>query len=589
MNCIEFFSIGYRLLEFLSAKNCRDDFTFLLVMSEARTWWKEAVVYQIYPRSFKDSNGDGIGDLKGIISKLDYLKELGITCVWLSPVYKTPNDDGGYDISDYEDICEDFGTMDDWKVMIEEMHKRGIKLVMDLVANHTSDEHPWFVESRQSKDSPKRDWYWWRPPKADGSLPNNWTACFGGPAWEYDEKTGEYFLHLFSKRQPDVNWENPKVRKAIYDMMDGWFKRGIDGFRMDVISQISKNPALPDGKVTPGGTGGEHYNHGPRQHEFLQEMNREVLSKYDCMTVGECHGVTPDMALQYVGSDRHELSMVFQFELNNIDADGDKWHKKDYTLQQYKAIQTRWQKSMYQKGWNSLFMMNHDEPRVVSRWGNDSPEFRVVSAKMLATMNHTLQGTPYVYQGEEIGMTNIHWDKIEDYRDIETLNYWKDNALTGLRTKEETMAAIQYIGRDNSRTPMQWDDSEYAGFSTHEPWIMLNENYKEINAKKDMANPNSIFNYYKKLIQLRKENVDVFVYARYEVYYEDSNELYVYTRSSDNKLMLVALNWTKDPQPFKVPEGVDIAGAKLLISNYENTDAIPTTLRPYEAIVYLKQ
>ncbi|KAK8886308.1 hypothetical protein M9Y10_041770 [Tritrichomonas musculus] len=554
-----------------------------------KAWWKEAVVYQIYPRSFQDTTGNGIGDIKGITKRLDYLKELGVDVVWLSPVYKSPNDDNGYDISDYRDIMTEFGTMADWEEMLKGMHDRGIKLMMDLVVNHTSDEHAWFIESRKSKDSPKRDYYIWRDGKAPGVPPNNWTSFFSGPAWEYDKNTDQYFLHLFSKKQPDLNWENPQVRKEVFDMMNFWFKKGIDGFRMDVISLISKVPGLPDGDTSSLIVGCEKYSTGPRIHEFLKEMNKEVLSKYDCMTVGECPGVNFQQAIDYTGPDRHELNMLFQFELMDVDSgEGSKFFLKPFDLVKFKSIHTRWQKGLEGKAWNSIFLCNHDQPRPVSRFGNDSPEFRKVSAKMLGTMNHTLQGTPYVYQGEELGMTNVPFTDISEFNDLETLNFWDENVIHGKMDKEEAMKAFRFKGRDNARTPMQWDDTENAGFTTGKPWIKINPNYKTINAKESLKDPDSVFHYYQKLIRLRHQH-DIIVYGTYDEFYPEDKNLYVYTRTLGNQKMFIALNFTKDNQQLRIPNGLDLSGAKLLISNYENNDNIPSQLRPYEAIVYLKQ
>ena len=552
-------------------------------------WWKEAVIYQIYPRSFMDSNGDGIGDLQGIISKLDYLKELGVDCVWMSPCFKSPNVDMGYDISDYKDIMEDFGNMADCDKLIEEMHKRGIKLLMDLVPNHTSTEHPWFKESSSSRDNPKRDWYFWRDAKPDGSLPNNWNSFFSGPAWQWDEKTQQYYLHLFCKEQADINWDNPQVRHEIYETCKFWLDKGVDGFRMDCIAMISKAPGLPDGKPDPFLIGHEWYTHGPNIHKYLQEFNREVLSKYDIATVGECQQLTSDIASDYSADDRHELNMVFQFEIheqldNNM---GDKWTKRDWKLSEYKRLQTKWQKALYGKCWNPVYLMNHDQPRPVSRWTNDSPQWRVKAAQMLGTMNHTLFGTPFVYQGEELGMTNVAFPSVEDYRDVEIHNYWKHNVVTGKRPAAEAMERIHSMARDNARTPMQWNKSENAGFTTGKPWIGVNPNYKEINAEDEMKDPNSVFNYYKKLIHLRK-NHKIMAYGEYDEYYPEDEHLYVYTRKWEGQMLFVALNWTTEVQQLKIPDGVDLTGAKLFISNYENTDTVPTQLRGYEAIVYIK-
>ncbi|KAK8886583.1 hypothetical protein M9Y10_042047 [Tritrichomonas musculus] len=555
-----------------------------------RAWWKEAVVYQIYPRSFQDTTGNGIGDLKGITKRLDYLKKLGIDVVWLSPVYQSPNDDNGYDISDYRDIMTDFGTMADFDEMLSEMHKRGIKLMMDLVANHTSDEHAWFIESRKSKDNPYRDYYIWRDPKAPGVPPNNWTSYFSGPTWQFDEQTGQYYLHLFSKKQPDLNWENPKVRKEIYDMMNFWFEKGIDGFRMDTISMISKKPGLPDGKLGPTVVSIENYSTGPRQHEFLREMYKEVLCKYDCMTVGECPNVTFQQAIEYTGPERHELNMLFQFELMEVDADPRfKYYLAPFDLVKFKYVQTRWQKGLEGKAWNSIYLCNHDQARPVSRYGNDHPDYRKVSAKMLATLNHTLQGTPYVYQGEEIGMTNVPFDNIDEFDDLEVKNFWQEHVITnGTMSPEDAMAAFRLKSRDNARTPMHWDASPNAGFTTGKPWLKVNPNYTTINVEESLNDPDSVFYYYQKLIKLRHENL-IFVYGIYDEYFHEDKNLYVYTRTLGNEKLFIALNFTKETHDLKLPEGVDLSGAKLLISNYENTDTIPNKLRAYEAIIYHKK
>lgn len=555
-----------------------------------KVWWKEAVVYQIYPRSFMDSNGDGVGDLRGIISKLDYLKELGIDAVWLSPCYKSPNDDNGYDISDYRDIMDEFGTLEDFKELLFEMHKRDIKLVMDLVVNHSSDEHKWFIESRSSKDNPKRDYYIWRDGK-NGKTPNNWTSCFGGSAWEYDETTDQYYLHLFSKKQPDLNWENETLRKEVYDMMKYWFDMGIDGFRMDVVSMYSKVPGLPDGKVygceTDCAIGSEHFTNGPRIHEFMKEINKEVLSKYkDVMTVGEAAGVTIEEAKKYANSDESELSMVFHFEHMGVDAgEGGKWDIKKWKLTDLKKILSKWETELHGKAWNSIYLSNHDQPRMVSRFGSE--KFREESSKMLFTMLLTMKGTPYIYQGEEIGMTNVKFPSIDDYRDIEVKNMWKEYVEHRGYSPEEFMKAVHYIARDNNRTPIQWDDSENAGFTTGTPWIGVNPNYKEINVKNALADKNSIFYYVKELIKLRHEN-PIAVYGDFKEYMEDSESLYVYERNFEGKTMLVILNFTGEEQNFEIPEKFKNMNSKLYISNYENTDKFEkNTLRPYEAIVYI--
>jgi oligo-1,6-glucosidase len=555
-----------------------------------RAWWKEAVVYQIYPRSFYDSNGDGIGDIRGIIAKLDYLKELGVDVVWLSPVYKSPNDDNGYDISDYREIMDEFGTMEDWEEMLKEMHKRGIKLVMDLVVNHTSDEHPWFIESRKSKDNPYRDYYIWRPGR-NGKEPNNWESNFGGSAWEYDETTGEYYLHLFSKKQPDLNWENPKVRREVYDIMKFWLDKGVDGFRMDVINMISKVPELPNGEPKRGkkyASGKRYYMNGPRVHEFLQEMNREVLSKYDIMTVGETPGVTPKEVILYTDPSRHELNMVFQFEHVGLDSGpGGKWDIRPWSLADLKKTMTKWQKELEGKGWNSLYLNNHDQPRAVSRFGDDG-KYRVESAKMLATFLHMMQGTPYIYQGEEIGMTNVRFPSIEYYRDIETLNMYKERVEEYGENPQKVMEKIYYKGRDNARTPMQWDDSENAGFTTGTPWIPVNPNYKEINVKEALADPNSVFHYYKKLIQLRKQH-DIIVYGTYDLILEDDPYIYAYTRTLGNEKLIVITNFSEKTPVFRLPDDITYKTKELLISNYdvdETEELKEIRLRPWEARVY---
>ena len=496
-----------------------------------KTWWKNSVIYQIYPRSFADSNGDGIGDIKGITQHLDYLKELGVDVIWLSPVYQSPNDDNGYDISDYQAIMEDFGTMEDFDEMLSEMHKRGIKLVMDLVVNHTSDEHPWFVESRKSKDNPYRDYYIWKEGK-NGKEPNNWGACFGGSAWEYDKETEMYYLHCFSKKQPDLNWENEKVRKEVFDMMTWWCEKGVDGFRMDVISMISKTPAYPDGVSHNGlyGDFGPFVCNGPHVHEYLQEMNQKVLSKYDLITVGEASGVTVEEAKKYANLDGTELNMVFQFEHTDITSGKNgKWTDERFKLRDLRKILNKWQTELEGKAWNSLYWDNHDQPRAVSRFGNDGPMYRELSAKMLATCLHLMKGTPYIYQGEEIGMTNAYFNKLEDYRDIESIHAFEELTENGLLTEEEMMSALKAISRDNARTPMQWDDSENAGFTTGTPWIKVNPNYLQINAKAALKDKDSVFYYYQKLIQMRKE-YEIIVDGIFEGLLEDDENIYAYRR-----------------------------------------------------------
>lgn len=568
-------------------------------MDLERKWWKESVVYQIYPRSFMDSNGDGIGDLQGIVSKLDYLKELGIGIIWLSPVYASPNDDNGYDISDYQAIMDEFGTMEDWEELLQEAHRRGIRLVMDLVVNHTSDEHAWFVEARSSRDNPKRDYYIWRPGREDGEggegrdrrEPNNWVSFFGGSAWKLDEQTDEYYLHLFSQKQPDLNWENEKLRREIYDMMTWWLDKGIDGFRMDVINLISKDTSYPDAAAESADRyqwGGQYFMNGPRIHEFLQEMNREVLAKYDVMTVGEMPGATVEEAVKYTSPERGELNMVFQFEHMELDSGVNKWDVKPWTLADLKAVFNKWQTGLQGKGWNSLYLNNHDQPRMVSRFGDDG-KYRAESAKMLATFLHMQQGTPFIYQGEEIGMTNVRFPSIQDYRDIEILNMYRGKMEQGA-DEREVMEAIYAKGRDNARTPFQWNDAPHGGFTTGTPWLAVNPNYKTIHASKEQSDPNSIYHYYRQLIRLRQEH-DIIVYGDFRMLLPEHDEIVAYTRKLGGQTLLVILNFF-DGEPEWLPQpGIDAAEARLLIGNYPVADgALPGerfALKPYEARVYI--
>ena len=552
---------------------------------EKKAWWKEAVIYQIYPRSFADSNSDGIGDLNGITAHLDYLETLGIDVIWLSPVYKSPNDDNGYDISDYRDIMDDFGTMEDFDRLLAEAHRHHIKIVMDLVVNHTSDEHAWFIESRSSKDNPHRDYYIWKEPK-NGKEPNNWGSCFGGSAWELDERTGMYYLHCFSKKQPDLNWENPKVRDEVFDMMNWWCEKGIDGFRMDVISMISKDQSYPDGPVEDGlyGSFGPYVCNGPRVHEFLQEMNNRVLSHYDLLTVGEAAGVTIDEAKKYANSDGTELGMVFQFEhVDLVKSPIGKWTDQKPQLTDFRRVMNKWQYELEGKAWNSLFLDNHDQPRVVSRFGNDSEAYRVISAKMLATCLHMMKGTPYIYQGEELGMTNVYFDKLEDYRDIESINAFHQYVDSGIVKAEDMMRYLKEISRDNARTPMQWDDSKNAGFTDGTPWINVNPNYKEINAKAAVADPNSVFHYYQELIKLR-HTLPIIVYGKFQGLLEDSETIYAYNRLLDGQVLTVTCNFTDQEQDCTLFD--DLAGEEL-ISNYKEHKA--GKLQPYEARVILRK
>ena len=548
-----------------------------------KTWWKESVVYQIYPKSFKDSNGDGIGDIRGIIEKLDYLKELGVNVLWISPMLESPQDDNGYDISDYRKIYKDYGTMEDYETLLAEAHKRGIKILMDLVVNHTSDEHSWFIESRKSKDNPYRDYYIWRNP-VNGKEPNNWGGVFGGSAWEYDAQTDMYYLHLFSKKQPDLNWENEKVRREVYDMMNFWCEKGIDGFRMDVISMISKDQKFPDGEMNNGlyGDFGPYSVHGPRIHEFLHEMNQEVLSKYDVMTVGETSGVTIEEAQKYAGDDREELNMVFQFEhMGTTEGKYGKWTTKKPEMKKVRAVMNKWQNDLEGKAWNSLYWDNHDQPRAVSRFGDDSPMYREVSAKMIATCLHMLKGSPYIYQGEEIGMTNAYFKSIDDYKDIEAINAYKEYTESGLMTEEEMLNCLKMVSRDNARTPMQWDDSANAGFTTGTPWISVNKNYTQINAKAALEDKDSVFYYYQKLIRLRHEN-EIIVEGVFHGLLEDNDDIYAYERTLGNEKLVVACNFTNKEvscELFEENEGEE------LITNYKNH--VAGVLQPYETRVIL--
>jgi oligo-1,6-glucosidase len=538
-------------------------------------WWRSAVVYQIYPRSFADSDGDGIGDLGGIAARLDYLAELGVDVLWLSPIYPSPQDDNGYDISDYRDVDPVFGSLEGFDELLAQVHARGMKLVMDLVVNHTSDEHPWFVESRSSRENPKRDWYFWR------DEPNNWTSAFSGSAWELDDATGQYYLHLFSRKQPDLNWENPEVREAIYEMMRWWLDRGVDGFRMDVINFISKDPALPDGAVGQDGWrrfGGEHYVSGPRIHEFLQEMHREVFEgREGLLTVGEMPGVTVEEARQFTDPAGREVDMVFQFEHVNIDQSGSKWNWHPLDLRDLKHSLGRWQEGLAETGWNSLYWNNHDQPRVVSRWGDDG-EHRVAAAKLLGTVLHLHRGTPYVYQGEELGMTNVPFRSIEDFRDIESLNHYAEATADG-RTPEEVLRGLRRMSRDNARTPMQWDASEHAGFTTGEPWIPANPNHAEINAEAAVADPGSVFHHYRKLIAFRHEEPAV-AEGDFTMLLPDDERIYAFTRRLGDTELLVTANFSADEVVPDVP--AEWAGAEVAIGDPGDGLA----LGPWEARVY---
>ena len=585
---------------------------------EGRQWWKEAVVYQVYPRSFNDANGDGIGDLKGITEKLPYLAKLGINVIWLSPVFDSPNVDNGYDISDYFAIMSDFGTMEDFDEMLETAHKHGIKILMDLVANHTSDEHPWFKESRSSKDNPYRDYYIWKDPKGfdeDGNPipPNNWASEFGGPAWEWDEATGQFYLHIFFKEQPDLNWENEKVREDLYSMVRWWLDKGVDGFRLDAINIISKPEGFPD---DPSTDFEKHtssipfvISNGTMVHPWMKELTRETFSRYDVMTVGETSATSPEDAKLWAGYHTGELNMIFHFDHMGVDNDpngklGGKWSYAPYKLTELKRILNEWQTILEGNAWGSLYWNNHDQPRVVSRFGNDSDEFRTLSAKQLATTLHFMQGTPYIYQGEEIGMTNVKFDSIEDYRDGDSIRFYEDMHVDHKRlSHEEAMQAIYIKGRDNARTPVQWDASANGGFSPEgvTPWIAVNPNYPAINAEAVLADEDSIFYHYQQLVALRRGKLkDLMVYAAFapvdsvQVPHNEDEAVYAYTRtggadgSPANESLLVVSNFTAEEQErdFAVLSEAREAGARveLVSSNYK--DDAGSTLRPYEAKVY---
>ncbi|TVX89738.1 glycoside hydrolase family 13 protein [Paenibacillus agilis] len=530
-------------------------------------WWQTAVIYQIYPRSFQDSDGDGVGDLRGIINRIDYLKLLGITAIWLSPVYKSPNDDNGYDISDYQDIMDEFGTMADMDELLAKANEAGIKIIMDLVVNHTSDEHKWFIEAKKGKDNEYRDYYIWRDP-VNGDVPNGLGSIFSGSAWELDEASGQYFLHLFSKRQPDLNWENPKVRKEVNDMMNFWLDKGVGGFRMDVIDLIGK---IPDQEIT---------GNGPKLHEYLQEMNQQTFGKHDVMTVGETWGATPEIAKLYSDPARNELSMVFQFEHISLDQQEgkDKWDLKPLSVAELKDVLVKWQVSLGNEGWNSLFWNNHDLPRIVSRWGNDK-EYHDQSAKMFAILLHMMKGTPYIYQGEEIGMTNCPVSSIDEVEDIEAVNMYHDRLAKGYPV-EDIITSINAKGRDNARTPMQWDDSAHGGFTTGTPWLHVNQNHKTINVQENLDNPNSIFYTYQRLIQIRQDN-PIVVWGDFELIENTHEDVFAYYRLYEGEKWLVAANMSEQEHGFSVNEEV----SELIMSNYNRTeiDVKQLAFKPYEA------
>jgi len=551
-------------------------------------WWQEAVVYQIYPRSFQDTNNDGIGDLRGVIQHLDYIKNLGVDVIWLNPIYSSPNDDNGYDIADYRKIMQDFGTMDDFNQLLISAHKKGLKIMMDLVVNHTSDEHHWFMESRKNKDNKYRDYYFWRDPR-EGKEPNNWKSNFSGSAWQYDKSTDQYYMHLFSKKQPDLNWDNSEVRQEVYDLMKFWLDKGVDGFRMDVINLISKKPGLPDDPNASQGAVEDAMSwvaNGPKVHDYLKEMNRKVLSKYDVMTVGETPAASTQDAIKYTGFNRQELEMVFQFEHMGLDWSKNglgKWSTNKVSLTALKEVMSRWQNDLDGKAWNSLYWNNHDQPRVVSRFGNDSKEYRVRSAKMLGLLLHFMQGTPYIYQGEEIGMTNVKFEDIHEYKDLETLNAYNEIVKENKQISAgDMMRYIHHSSRDNARTPMQWNQNVNAGFSTVDPWIKVNPSYKLINVEKDLKDPNSIYSFYKKMNELRHK-YSVIVYGDYELLDPEDEKVFAYKRSLDGQSLLIVANFTSEELTRSYNEYGDMAG-KLLLSNY--SDDQKTKLRPYEAKVY---
>ena len=543
--------------------------------------------YEIYPRSFQDSNGDGIGDLRGIISRLDYLQWLGVGAVWLCPIYDSPNADMGYDIRNYEAVMAEFGTMEDFDELVTQLHRRDIKLVMDLVVNHTSDEHPWFLEARTAKDSPYRDYYIWRDGK-DGREPNNWASFFTPSAWSYDETTAQWYLHLFSEKQPDLNWENPELRQEIYGMMNRWLDRGVDGFRMDVISLLAKDPQLPDGTGSGYVFSPEYFAFQPRLHDYLREMRRACFDGRDCMCVGETSFVTTQNAGSVV-DDGRELDMLFQFDVMDMDSGETKWDARPFDLMRFKQIISAWQAAI---GWNTLFWGNHDQPRLVSRFGCTRTEtLRRRSATCLATAMYLLRGTPFLYQGEEIGMTNSVFDGIEDFDDVEIHNCWKERVVEGHEDPEALLKAMRFRTRDNARTPMQWDDSDNAGFTTGKPWLKINPNYKEINVREALADPDSVFHYMQKLIRMRKEN-PVAVYGVYKEYQHDNEQLFLYERVLEEegekaRTMYVVLNFSDHEAEFEKPEEWDGA-AKYLIGNMSEAPLENRMLQPYEAAVYLK-
>lgn len=545
-----------------------------------KNWWKEGVVYQIYPRSFNDSNGDGIGDISGIIEKLDYIKSLGVDIIWLCPVYQSPNDDNGYDVSDYRGIMDEFGIMKDFDNLLAEVHGRGMRLLMDLVANHSSDEHVWFKEAKTSKDNPYRDYYFWRKP-ANGGLPNNWPSFFGGSTWEYNTATDDYYLHLFTKKQPDLNWENPKVRQEVYDIIKYWFDKGVDGFRMDVISLISKRLEFENAPTDNlGEIVKKYYANGPRIHEYLQEMNKEVLSKYDVMTVGEGPGITLDNGLEYVAEDRNELNMIFHFDHMFIDnGPTGRLDPIPYDLVSFKRVFSDWDEKLKNEGWNSIFLGNHDFPRMVSRFGN-AEEYHAESAKLLALLLLTLRGTTYIYQGDEIGMTNVAYADISEYNDVETTNAWK-RALEQGKDMEQFLTVVHKQSRDNARTPMQWSKEKNGGFSKTKPWLKSNPNYGQINVELQKKDPNSILNFYKRMILLRKEN-HTLIYGDYRCVNPEDKQLYCYERWDREARFFIVLNMSDENATFSQLKS---ASHELVIGNYSKIND-NHELRPWEAKLF---
>ncbi|MBZ9533003.1 alpha,alpha-phosphotrehalase [Cytobacillus oceanisediminis] len=555
-----------------------------------QAWWQKAVVYQIYPKSFQDTTGNGVGDIQGIIKRLDYLKELGVDVLWLTPIYASPQKDNGYDISDYYSIHHEYGKMEDFDQLLKEAHQKGLKIIMDIVVNHTSTEHEWFKQAASSKDNPYRDFYIWKDGKEDGREPTNWQSKFGGNAWQYDEKTGQYYLHLFDVTQADLNWENEKLRDEIYKMMQFWFEKGVDGFRLDVINLISKNQAFPDddGSVAPG-DGRKFYTDGPRVHEFIHEMNQEVFSKYDSMTVGEMSSTTLEHCIKYTKPERNELSMTFNFHHLKVDyPNGEKWEIGEMDFHALKQILSNWQVGMNKgEGWNALFWCNHDQPRIVSRYGNDG-KYHKESAKMLATTIHMMQGTPYIYQGEELGMTDPKFTSIDQYRDVESLNMYNILQANG-KPEEEILEILRRKSRDNSRTPVQWNGEKNAGFTEGTPWIETAQNYKVLNAENALKNKDSVFYHYQNLIKLRKE-YDIITDGDYELLAPDDDKIFAYLRSTDKEKLVVVNNFYEEEVEFKLPEHIDMTGltSEILLSNYSNSAFFGESmkLRPYESIIY---